>query len=44
MSKTVSDKVVRNDAGNTPFSTILDVHLSRRTVTRGGLEVLRWPC
>lgn len=38
MSKTISDKVVRNDAGNTPFSAILDVHLSRRTVTRGGLS------
>lgn len=38
MSKTVSDKVVRNDAGNTPFSTILDINMSRRTVTRGGLS------
>lgn len=38
MSKTISDKVVRNDAGNTPFSAILEVQLSRRTVTRGGLS------
>jgi len=38
MSKSISDKVVRNDAGNTPFSAILDVQLSRRTVTRGGLS------
>lgn len=38
MSKTISDKVIRNHAGNAPFSTILEANLSRRTLTRGGLS------
>jgi secreted PhoX family phosphatase len=38
MSKSISDKVVRNDAGNTPFSVILEANMSRRTMTRGGLS------
>jgi len=38
MSKSITDKVVRNDAGNRPFSAILETSLSRRTVTRGGLS------
>lgn len=38
MSKTISDKSVRNESGNTPFSTILETSLSRRTFTRGGLS------
>ena len=37
MSKSISDKVVRNTAENQPFSAILETHLSRRTVMRGGL-------
>ena len=36
MSKSISDKVVRNQAGNPTFSEILESHLSRRTVLRGG--------
>ena len=38
MSKSVSDKVVRNHADNVPFSAILQARLSRRTVARGGLS------
>jgi secreted PhoX family phosphatase len=38
MSQSISDKVVRNAAGNTPFSAILEANLSRRTVTRSGLS------
>jgi secreted PhoX family phosphatase len=38
MSKSISDKVVRNDAGNKPFSAILEANMSRRTMTRGGLS------
>lgn len=38
MSKTISDKVIRNHAGNAPFSAILEANLSRRTLTRGGLS------
>lgn len=37
MSKSISDKVVRNTDGNTPFSTILETHMSRRLVMRGSL-------
>ncbi|MGE8495573.1 MULTISPECIES: PhoX family protein [Comamonas] len=37
MSKSISDKVVRNTEGNTPFSTILETHMSRRLVMRGSL-------
>ena len=37
MSKSISDKVVRNTGDNLPFSAILETHLSRRTVMRGGL-------
>jgi secreted PhoX family phosphatase len=37
MSKSISDKVVSNDSGNTPLSAIMEAHLSRRTFTRGGL-------
>lgn len=37
MSKSISDKVVTNDSGNTPLSLVMEAHLSRRTVTRGGL-------
>ena len=38
MSKSISDKVVRNQAGNAPFSAILEANLSRRMLTRGGLS------
>ena len=41
MSKSVSDKVVRNHADNVPFSAILQARLSRRTVARGGLSAAR---
>ncbi|QMV75225.1 PhoX family phosphatase [Comamonas piscis] len=37
MSKSISDKVVRNTDGNTPFSTILEANMSRRLVMRGSL-------
>lgn len=37
MSKSISDKVVRNTEGNTPFSTILEANMSRRLVMRGSL-------
>ncbi|MET1113410.1 MAG: PhoX family phosphatase [Comamonas sp.] len=37
MSKSISDKVVRNHSDNEPFSAILEKSLSRRTVTRGSL-------
>ena len=37
MSKSISDKVVRNTGDNTPFSTILEAHMSRRLVMRGSL-------
>ncbi|WP_159910602.1 PhoX family phosphatase [Pantoea sp. 18069] len=37
MSKSISDKVVRNQSANTPFSTVLEKSLSRRAVTRGSL-------
>lgn len=37
MSKSISDKVVRNHSDNEPFSAILDKSLSRRAVTRGSL-------
>lgn len=37
MSKSISDKTVRNPAKNTPFSEILARSMSRRTVMRGGL-------
>ena len=38
MSKQITDQIVRNESGNTPFSAILDANLSRRTLTRGGLS------
>ena len=38
MSKSISDKVVRNSSANEPFSTILEKNLSRRAITRGGLS------
>ena len=38
VSKSISDKVVRNSSANAPFSTILEKSLSRRAVTRGGLS------
>lgn len=37
MSKSISDKTVRNPGKNTPFSEILARSMSRRTVMRGGL-------
>lgn len=37
MSKSISDKTVRNPGKNTPFSEILERSMSRRTVMRGGL-------
>ena len=37
MSKSISDKTVRNPGLNTPFSEILEKNLSRRTMMRGGL-------
>jgi len=37
VSKSISDKVVRNHSDNAPFSTILEASLSRRAVTRGSL-------
>ena len=37
MSKSISDKVVRNTANNPTFSAILEANLSRRTVMRGSL-------
>lgn len=37
MSKSISDKAIRNEAGNTPFSAVMDAHLSRRTFTRAGM-------
>ncbi len=37
MSKSISDSAVRNTSANEPFSTILDKHLSRRAMMRGGL-------
>ena len=37
MSKSISDKVVRNQSANAPFSSILEASLSRRSVTRGSL-------
>jgi len=37
MSKSISDRVVRNPSANEPFSAILEKNLSRRAVTRGGL-------
>lgn len=37
MSKSISDKVVRNSSANEPFSAILEKNLSRRAITRGGL-------
>ena len=50
MSKSISDKTVRNPGLNTPFSEILEKNLSRRTMMRGGLAAafatmtsLGWP-
>ncbi len=41
MSKEVkqdlSDNVICNDSGNLPFAKILEVHLSRRNILKGGL-------
>ncbi|WP_269113231.1 alkaline phosphatase PhoX [Burkholderia cepacia] len=37
MSKSISDKTVRNPGQNSPFSEILERNMSRRTVMRGGL-------
>jgi secreted PhoX family phosphatase len=37
MSKSISDKTVRNPSQNSPFSDILEKNMSRRMVMRGGL-------
>jgi len=37
MSTFISDPIVRNSSGNTPLSLILQTHVSRRAVMRGGL-------
>ncbi|MPS80107.1 MAG: PhoX family phosphatase [Achromobacter sp.] len=37
MSKSISDKIVRNPSQSSPFSEILEKNLSRRMVMRGGL-------
>ena len=37
MSKFTTTDVVQNTSENTPFSSVLEKHLSRRTVVRGGL-------
>ena len=37
MSKSISDKTVRNPSQSTPFSEILEKNMSRRMVMRGGL-------
>ncbi|MFU1929368.1 PhoX family protein [Bordetella hinzii] len=40
MSKSITDKVVRNSSSNLPFSEILERNLSRRAVMRGSLAAL----
>ncbi|CAJ48323.1 PhoX family protein [Bordetella avium] len=40
MSKSITDKIVRNPSGNRPFSDILERNLSRRAVMRGSLVAL----
>lgn len=37
MSKFTTTDVVHNESENTPFSSVLEKHLSRRSVVRGGL-------
>ena len=37
MSQQITDKVVRNASGNVPLGSILEAHLSRRTLARSGL-------
>lgn len=37
MSKFTTSDVVHNESENTPFSSVLEKHLSRRSVVRGGL-------
>ncbi|CAB3913509.1 PhoX family protein [Achromobacter animicus] len=37
MSKSISDKTVRNPSKSTPFSEILEKNMSRRMVMRGGI-------
>lgn len=37
MSKSITDKAVRNPSQNSPFSEILEKNMSRRMVMRGGL-------
>ena len=38
MSKQITDQAIRNASGNQPFSHILEMNLTRRTLTRSGLS------